>query len=189
MKHCPQCDLELPDHFLFCGSCGRRLEAAPQELHSAAGLYDETISTARVPSHARTVVSETKHPTSHVRPTQRASEARSARPLTILSSYDEPETPSQFRSWHPVIFGFLLLLFVSVLGIGGWYLGSQRRSIAQTSHLSNSNREPTTENPSTARSYQPTSAITRQQTASQYCGRRDKATSRQTNNSQAFGTS
>lgn len=136
----------------------------PQELHPAADLYDEeTMSTARVPNHKRNVVHETRDPTPQVRATHTASEARSAPALTILSSYSEPETLSQFRWWHGVIFGFLLLLFVSVLGIGGWYLWSQRQSITQTSQQSNSNPEPTAENPSTAPSYQPTSAITPQQ--------------------------
>jgi hypothetical protein len=164
MKHCPQCDLELPDHFQFCGSCGRRLDVTHQELHSAADLHDEeTMLSFRVPSHHRNVVPETKDLTPQVRATHTASEARSAPTLTILSSYSEPETVSQFRWWHGVIFGFLLLLFVSVLGIGGWYWWSQRRSITQTSQPSNSNPEPTAENPSTAPSYQPTAAITPQQ--------------------------
>lgn len=118
---------------------------------------------ARVPSHHLNVVPETKDLTPQVRATHTASEARSAPALTILSSYSEPESLSQFRWWHGVIFGFLLLLFVSVLGIGGWYLWSQRQSITQTSQQSNSNPEPTAENPSTAPSYQPTSAIPPQQ--------------------------
>lgn len=163
MKHCPQCDLKLPDHFLFCGSCGRRLEAAPQELHSVADLYDETMPTARMPSHESNVVPETKDQIPQVRATHTTSEAKSGPTLTILSSYRERETPSQFRWRHRIIFGFLLLLFVSVAGIGGWYLWSQRRSITQTSQASNSNPEPTAENPSTAPSYQPTAAITPQQ--------------------------
>ena len=130
----------------------------------AADLYDEeTMSTARVPSLERNVVHETRDLTPQVRATHTGSEARILPTLTILSSYSEPETLSRFRWRHGVIFGFFLLLFVSVLGKGGWYLWSQRQSITQTSQQSNSNPEPTAENPSTAPSYQPTSAITPQQ--------------------------
>jgi hypothetical protein len=164
MKHCPRCNLEFPDHFQFCGSCGQRLDVPPKELHSAADLYDEeTMPNARVPSHHRNVVPETRDLTSQVRATHTASEARSAPSLAILSSYDEPATPSQFRWSHEIIFGFLVLLFVSVLGIGGWYVWSQRRSETQTSQLSNSNPGPTSANPSTTPSYQAASAITPQQ--------------------------
>lgn len=133
MKHCPKCNSEVPDHFLFCGSCGQRLELPRQELHSAADL---------------------------------SSEARNAPTLTILSSYSEPETVSKFRWWHGGIFGFLLLLFVSVLGIGGWYLWSQRQSITQISQPSNSSSGPTADSRSTAPSYQPTSAVTPQHATS-----------------------
>ena len=121
------------------------------------------MSTAREPSREH-VVREPRDRTPEVRATHTATEAKSAPTLTILSSYSEPETDSQFRWWHGIIFGFLLLLFVSVLGIGGWYLWSQRRSTTQTSQPSNPNPESTAENPSTAPSYQPTSAITPQQT-------------------------
>lgn len=119
------------------------------------------MSTARGPSREH-IVREPRDRTPQMRRTHTGSEARSAATLTILSSYSEPETPSQFRWWHGVILGFLLLLFVSVLGTGGWYLWSQRRSITQTSQSSNSNPESAAENPSTAPSYQPTSAITPQ---------------------------
>ena len=163
MKHCSQCNSEFPDHFQFCGSCGQHLDVPNPELHSATDLYDEeTTSTARAPSREH-VVREPRDRTPQVRATHTGSEARSAPTLTILSSYSEPETPSQFRWWHGVILGFLLLLFVSVLGTGGWYLWSQRRSITQTSQSSNSNPEPAAENPSTAPSNQPTSVITLQQ--------------------------
>lgn len=127
-------------------------------------LYDEeTITTARVLSHHGNVGPETRAMTPQVR-TAPASEARSAPTLTMLSAYSEPETPSPLRRWHGVVFGLLLLLIVSVLGIGAWYWWSHRQSVTQTSQSSNSNPEPPAENPSTAPSDQPTSAITPQQT-------------------------
>lgn len=154
MKHCSQCNAEFPEHFQFCGSCGRAL------TNSLTSDRDSTIPeaslTPRTPPQIVTSAPREKA-------TQTASEPRSAPSLTILSSYDEHETPSQFRWWHGIIFGFLLLLFVSVLGIGGWYLWSQRRSVTQTSQSSNSNPEPTSANPSTTPSYQAASAITPQQ--------------------------
>lgn len=102
-------------------------------------------------------VPEASPMTSDVRSTQRASEAISTPGPTILSSYREPEAPSQFRWSHGPILGLLLLLFVSLLGIGGWYLW--RRSITQTSQLNSFKPDPSTENPSTAPSYQPTPVI------------------------------
>lgn len=99
--------------------------------------------------------------TSDVRSAQRASEAISTPGLTILSAYSEPEAPSQFRWPHRLILGFLLVLFVSLLGIGGWYLW--RRAVTQTSQSSTSSPDVTTENSSTAPSDQPTPTITPQQ--------------------------
>ena len=93
--------------------------------------------------------------------TRPASEVPSAPNLTILSSYSEPEAPSQFRLPHGLIVGFLLLLFVSLVGIGGWYLW--RRPVTQTSQSSTSTPDVTSENPSTVPSAQPTSTITPQQ--------------------------
>ena len=49
------------------------------------------------------------------------------------------------------------MVFVSLLGIGGWYWW--RRSITQTSQLSSTKPDPTAENPSTTPSHQPTPAI------------------------------
>ena len=109
-------------------------------------------------------ISEAKPMTSQMRSSHTASEARSASTLTILSSYSEAEAPSQFRWPHGVILGSLLLLFVSFLGIGGWYVW--RRSITQRSQLSSSKPDPTTENQSTAPSYQPTPAIIPRQATS-----------------------
>jgi Na+-transporting methylmalonyl-CoA/oxaloacetate decarboxylase gamma subunit len=83
----------------------------------------------------------------------------------MLSAFSEPEAPSLLRRWHGVVFGFLLLLIVSVLGIGAWYWWSHRQSVTQTSSPSNSNPELTAENSSTAPS-QSTSATTPQQTTS-----------------------
>lgn len=233
MKHCPQCDLEFPDAFRFCGACGRaltnslrcpgcgeltdeewpfctkcgtklsanggdrnstaktpgasptpltrpprivtkpsseeptakdrgRVEVTPGGLYSYPDLYDEeTTTTTAALSHRRNVVSETRAPTPQVMSTHPATQARSAPMLTILSAYGEPETPQQFRWWHGTIFGFLLLLFVGVLGIGAWYLWSPRRSVTQTSSQpSDSNRGSAAENVSTAPSYEPTSTIT-----------------------------
>jgi uncharacterized protein HemX len=98
---------------------------------------------------------------SREKPTYPAGEATTAPKLTILSSYSEPEAPSQFRWPHGLIVGFLLVLFVSLLGIGGWYLW--RRPVTQTSQSSNSAPDVTTENPSTVPADKPTSAITPQQ--------------------------
>ena len=95
--------------------------------------------------------------------TQRANEARRSAPtLTILSAYGEPETPPQFRWWQGAIFGFALLLFVGVLGIGAWYLWSPTRSGTQNPQPTNPNPGPHAENVSTAALYQPTSTITPQ---------------------------
>ena len=91
------------------------------------------------------------------------SEARSAPTLTILSAYGEPDPQPPFRWWHGAIFGFLLLLFVGVLGIGAWYLWSPSRSITQTAQPSNPGPSPHAENVSTAPSFEATTTITPQQ--------------------------
>ena len=121
------------------------------------------MSTARGPSEERDVVRGRRDLTPPGRATHSVSEARSAPTLTMLSSYSEPQTPTQFRWSHGLRFGFVLLLFVSVVGIGSWYLWSQRRSVTQTSQTSNFNPEPTTENRSTTPSYEPTPTITPQE--------------------------
>ena len=149
MKHCSQCNAEFPEHFQFCGSCGGAL------TNSLTSDRDSTIPeaslTARTPP--RIVISAPREKATHP-----ASEAASAPKLTILSSYSEPEAPSQFRWPHGLIVGFLLVLFVSLLGVGSWYLW--RQPVTQNSQSSNSTPHVTTENPSTARSDQPTPAIT-----------------------------
>lgn len=116
------------------------------------------MSTGRRTSHDGDVVHERRDPALQVRAIHPASEAKSAPTLTILSSYSEPETPSQFRWQHGLIVGFLLVLFVSLLGIGGWYLW--RRPLPQISQSSNFTPGTTPENLSTPPSYRPTPAIT-----------------------------
>src|SRR5687767_14895299 len=111
MKRCPQCNLEFPDHFQFCGSCGRSLatsigEVAAQEWHAAPDLSEEE-TTAAAPIHERNRVREERATTPEVRPTPSANEATGAPMLTTLFVYDEPEAPSQFRWWYGVVFGFL----------------------------------------------------------------------------------
>ena len=121
------------------------------ELRSAPDLDDEeTLFRAR---EARSMSLE-----------MRANQPTSERNASVFTSFshDERAIPSQFPLWR-VIFGFLVLLVVSVLGIGGWYWWSQQRSISRSSSSSNSNPGPVAENPSTAPSYQPTSAISPQQ--------------------------
>lgn len=120
----------------------------PHELRSAPNLDDEeTLFRAREPGG--------------VTPELRANQPTRERNAPVLTSfsYDERAIPSQFPLWR-VILGFLVLLVVSVLGIGGWYWWSQQRSITQTSPSSSSNTGPAAGNPSTGPSYQPTSAIT-----------------------------
>ena len=134
----------------------------PQEFYSAADLDDEeTMSTARGPSREH-VVREPRALTPREKASHPSSDAKSAPTLTILSSYSEPEAPSQLRWQHALIVGFLLVLFVSLFAIGGWYFW--RRPISETSQSSNSNPEPQSANPSPAPSYQATSATTPQLT-------------------------
>ena len=139
---------QLPDR------ARQRVEES-QEWHSTADLYEEETATEAPATESRT-------PIPQVRATDSASEARSVPSLTILSAYAEPETPSEFRWWHGVIFGFLLLAFVSAVGIGSWYLWSQGRTVTQTSESINPGLGPPAENPSNAPSYQPTSPMTPQ---------------------------
>ena len=162
MKHCSLCKVDFPDHFEFCGSCGRRLEVPSQELGSAPDLYDEeTLFRTREPGNERSEFRERSSVTPQLRANHPTSE-RGAPVLTSFSSYDDREIPSQIPR-RPLIFGFLVLLVVGVLGIGGWYWWSQQQSITQTSPSSNSIPGPAAANPSTQPTYQPTSAITPQQ--------------------------
>lgn len=185
MRHCPQCEREFPDHFRFCGvcggaltssvrcpgcgeltgtewpvctNCGTKLSASPVDLHDEA-------TTTHPPAlgHQRGVFPDTTAPATQAMATHPASEARRSAPtLTILSAYGEPETRPPFRWWHGAIFGFVLLLFVGVLGIGVWYLWSPTRSVTQNPQPTNPNPGPRTETVSTTAVYQPTSAITPQ---------------------------
>ena len=133
-------------------------EVAHQQWHSAEDVSDKE-TTAPAPSRARNVVREERAPTAQARSTQPANDTRSAPTLTILSTYGEPETASQFRWWHRVISGFLLLLFVGLLGIGAWYWWVDRGSGAGTSP----NPTAPSKDPSLAPSSQPTSTITPEQ--------------------------
>ena len=128
---------------------------------------DSTISEAlpvqRTPTRIATSVPEARVLTPQEDATHPARKVRSA-PTTILQSYSEPEAPSQFRWPLGLIVGFLLVLFVSLLGIGGWYLW--QGPVTQTSQSSNSNPEPTAEDRSTRASSQSTPTITPPEAAS-----------------------
>ena len=152
MKHCSQCNAEFPEHFQFCGSCGRAL------TNSLTSDRDSTIPEASLTPSTRPQIVTSAPREKATRP---ASEATSAPKLTILSTYSEPEAPSKFRWPHGLMVGFLLVLFVSLLGIGGWYLW--RRPVTQTSQSNTSTPDGMIENPSTAPSDQPTPTITPQQ--------------------------
>ena len=93
--------------------------------------------------------------------TRPASDGPSAPRLTILSSFSEPEAPSQFRWPHGLIVGFLLVLFVSLLGIGGLYLW--QRPVTQTSQSTTSTPDVATENRSTGQADEPKPTISPQQ--------------------------
>ena len=184
MKHCPQCQLEFPDHFRFCGACGGALTTfvrcpdcgeltgtewpfctnCGQELSATtrASHDEETVTKASAPGIQRRVVPDPRALDTQAMETLPASEARRAPTLTILSAYGEPETPPPFRWWHGAIFAFVLLLFVGVLGIGAWYLWSPSRSVTQASQSGNLNAVTSAQNVSSAASYQPTSTITPQ---------------------------
>ena len=103
-------------------------------------------------------VPESRTAIPEVRASDSASETRSAPTLTILSAYGESEAPSEFRRWHGVVLGFLLLAFVSAVGIGSWYLLSQGRTVTQTSQPINAVPGTSSENSSTAPSQQSTSS-------------------------------
>ena len=156
MKHCPQCELEFPDHFRFCGGCGAALTASVrcpacgeltgtewpfctkcgEKLSANSALQDEdTVAKVSVPHYQR----------------------------GILSGYSEPETPPPFRWWHGAILGLVLLGFLGALGIGAWYLWSPERSIGQTRSQSVNNNPPSAQNLSTAVPSQPRSTVTPQQ--------------------------
>ena len=184
MKHCPQCQLEFPDHFRFCGACGGALTSFVRcpdcgeltgtewpfctncgkklSANAAASHDEDTVTKASAPGYQRSVVPDSRARSSEAMEPRPANEARNAPTLTILSGYGEPETPPPFRWWHGAIFGFVILLFVGGLGIGAWYLWSPSRSVTQASQSSNLNVVPSAQNVSTAGSYQPTSTITPQ---------------------------
>lgn len=139
----------IPSSAQLADRARQRVEES-QEWHSTADLYEEETATEAPATESRTAIPQ-------VRATDSASEPRSAPSLTILSAYAEPETPSEFRWWHGVIFGFLLLAFVSAVGIGSWYLWSQGRTVTQTSQARNPVLGPPAQNSSNAPSYQATS--------------------------------
>jgi hypothetical protein len=137
----------------------QRMEES-QDWYSA-DLYDQETTAEAPPLNVeRNRIPESRVPNPEV--TYSASGGKNAPTLTILSGYGEAETPSESRSWHGVILGFLLLAFVSALGIGAWYWWSQGGSVTQTSQPSNSNPGPMNQNPSTAPLFQPTSTMTPQ---------------------------
>ena len=131
-------------------------KVAHQEWNSARDVSDKETTTAPLLNRERNVVREERSPTPQARSTHPAKETRSTPTLTILSTYREPETASQFRWWHAVISGFLLLLFVGLLGIGAWYWWLDGGSGTRTS----SNPTAASKEPSIAPSTQPTSTIT-----------------------------
>ena len=127
----------------------------------SADLYDQETTTEAPPLNVeRNRIPESR--ISNPKVTYSASGEKDAPTLTILSGYGEAETPSQSRSSHGVILGFLLLAFVSALGIGSWYWWSEGGSVTQTSEPSNSNPGSVNQNPSPAPSSEPTSTMTPQ---------------------------
>ncbi len=129
---------------------GQRTEkATPQEWYSA-DLYDDSTTAAPAPPlRPQERVLETKALIPHVTAATPAKDERSAPALTMLSAYGEPEAPSQFRWWHGAILGLFVLLFISGLGIGGWYWRSHRGSVAQVTPSADSNNAPVPESSAT----------------------------------------
>ena len=171
MKYCPQCKLEFPEHFQFCGSCGKALtgRAHQRTVESqdwySVDLNDQETTTVAPPLNVdRNRIPESRIPNPEV--TCSASGEKNAPTLTILSGYGEAETALESRLSHGVMLGFLLVAFVSALGIGAWYWWSERGSVTQTSQPSNSNPGPFNQNPSTEPSFQPTSTMTPQKATS-----------------------
>lgn len=185
LKHCHHCELEFPDHFRFCGACGGALTSRVRcsgcgeltdtewpfctncgtKLSPTAALSNDEETDTKAPAlgHQRREIPETRSSASQAIESHPVSEPRSAPTLTILSAYGEPEAPAPFRWWHGAIFGLVLLLFVSALGIGAWYLWSPSRRVTQTSQPVNLNSGPSAENVPTAASDQPATSITPQQ--------------------------
>ena len=175
MKYCPQCNLEFPEHFQFCGSCGKALRGRAnqraeesQDWYSADLNDQETTTVAPLLNVDRNRIPESRIPNPKVN--YSASGETNAPALTILSGYGEAETASESRSSHGVILGFLLLAFISALGIGAWYWWSEGGSVTQTSQPSNSNPGPLNQNPSTAPSDQRMSTMTPQKATSTSTG-------------------
>ena len=187
MKHCPQCELDFPDHFRFCGACGGSLTTFVRcpdcgELtgiewpfctscgkklpaSAAASNDEETLTKAPVPSHVRQVIPEVRTRTTEPTEPRSANDARSSPTLTILSAYGEPEPPQPpLRWWQGAIFGFVLLLLVGVIGTGAWYFWTRGETVTQVSQSSNLNTVTSAQNVSAAASYQPTSASSPHQT-------------------------
>jgi len=64
-------------------------------------------------------------------------EPKAAPTLSMMESYGgTSETPSQFRWRHGPLLAILVLLFVSGVGIGGWYWWSHRKSPVQAATVS-----------------------------------------------------
>jgi len=78
----------------------------------------------------------------------------------MLSTYGEPEAPSQFRWWHGAILALFVLLIVGGLGIGGWYWWSRGESVAKTTPPADSSNSPLPESSATFPSPMTTSTTT-----------------------------
>jgi len=219
MKHCQQCNLEFPDSFRFCGSCGgalrdslscqgcgelveskwtfctncgrglsseapagqssrskapaltdlaatplvsssppprtpqlptltmppseqpaamarhRREEALPQEWYAAPELFDDTTETTATPITRRALIPKTAVAVSMATTPTQSGNGKAPPTLTMLAAYGESGTsaPTEWPRRQALLVGLLLLVFIGVLGFGGWYWWAHRASVAESS--------------------------------------------------------
>ncbi|MFS8086151.1 MAG: zinc ribbon domain-containing protein, partial [Acidobacteriota bacterium] len=103
------------------------------EWYAAPDLFDETTQTTAAPIVRQELVPPTTIAVPSVAAHPHAGNGKTAPTLTMLAAYGKPEAdPPELQSRHALLLGLLFLVFVAVLGVGGWYWWTHRASAAQS---------------------------------------------------------
>ena len=113
---------------------GQQLNSgALHEWYAAPDLFEETTETPAAPIPRHELVPKTTVAAPQVIAHPQAGNGKAAPTLTMLEAYGKSETaPPEWQGRRALLLGLLFLIFVGVLGAGGWYWWTHRASAAQS---------------------------------------------------------
>ena len=119
--------------------------SALHEWYAAPDLFEETTQTTAAPILRQELVPKTTVAAPRVIAQPHVGNGKAPPTLTMLAAYGKSETaPPEWQGRHALLFGLLFLIFVGVVGAGGWYWWTHRASAAQSPPRIDSASAPTT---------------------------------------------